>query len=315
MPEYHLVDSDCRLVVLPEDKVATFAASLPGATKATPGNLRALLEPAAQTSTARLGWESKMVKGVHPMTELKWIQRVGTEDTPIAIPNWDVNGWIERVAKKHASMTGLRSKQLVTKFIRGNELNGRIREVYGENARHCPRGWRILHRQPSNYADLLRRAPLPWDTVCMSFRMRLAPCFCDARARAHTCASLPRAGGGEHRTGARRQGRRGGAAAGTPCDPCELQCGVAISRPFRARVFVLAATLVHVLTPAHPFVSQAGASTAPAPADGSAGLAQQQVRRTTHMSGVAISRPFRAQGPCPSELENEECALGQACQA
>ena len=99
MPEYHLVDSDCRLMVLPEDKVATFAASLPGATKATPGNLRALLEPAAQTSTARLGWESKMVKGVHPMTELKWIQRVGTEDTPIAIPNWDVNGWIERWRK------------------------------------------------------------------------------------------------------------------------------------------------------------------------------------------------------------------------
>ena len=107
-----------------------------------------------------------MVKGVHPMTEVKWIQRVGTEESPIAIPNWDVKGWIERVAKKQDSMTGLRSAQLVTKFIRGNELNGRVREVYGQHARNCPGGWRLLHQQPSNYADLLGRALLPWEEVC-----------------------------------------------------------------------------------------------------------------------------------------------------
>ena len=53
--EYELVDSDLRLVLLPQDKVGEFAARLPGATKTTPGNLRALLAPEAQNSTARLG--------------------------------------------------------------------------------------------------------------------------------------------------------------------------------------------------------------------------------------------------------------------
>ena len=96
--EYELVDSDLRLVLLPKGKVAEFAARLPGATKATPGNLRALLMPEAQNSAARLGWEANMVKGMRVLAAVKWIQLEGNAQShAVPVPDWDVAGWIERV--------------------------------------------------------------------------------------------------------------------------------------------------------------------------------------------------------------------------
>ena len=72
-----------------------------------------------------------------------------------------------------------------------------------------------------------------------------------------------------------------------------------------------------MLTLAFPFVRQAGASTAPAPADGSGGVAQQQVRRATRESSCVdrdFLRPFRSRHMRALGLQNEEKAVAQARQ-
>ena len=157
---YELLDEQMRLLRLPQNQLNDFCRK--SGREIHPTNLKQLLAPELHQS--RLGWESKMVKGLRLLTAVKWIKRVGyDDDEPVPVPDWDAEGFIEKVALKRDDMAGLRSKKNLTSFIRRSKIKGTVLTVYGVHKAYCPAGWRLVVK-PANYTDLLVHAPA-WDTV------------------------------------------------------------------------------------------------------------------------------------------------------
>ena len=65
-------------------------------------NLKTLVEPDAWFSLSRIGVEAKMVKGLRSLASVHWLQRIGSGEDPIPVPNWDVGGFVKRVARASA---------------------------------------------------------------------------------------------------------------------------------------------------------------------------------------------------------------------
>ena len=125
---YELLDEQMRLLRLPQNQLNDFCRK--SGREIHPTNLKQLLAPELHQS--RLGWESKMVKGLRLLTAVKWIKRVGyDDDEPVPVPDWDAEGFIEKVALKRDDMAGLRSKKNLTSFIRRSKIKGTVLTVYG----------------------------------------------------------------------------------------------------------------------------------------------------------------------------------------
>ena len=158
---YELVDENMRLLSVPETKLSRFCSWWGRGTSVS--NLKTLVEPDAWFSLSRIGVEAKMVKGLRSLASVHWLQRIGSGEDPIPVPNWDVSNFVLRVASQRDDMCGLRSVKNLTSFLRGNKIKDTVRDVYGIDATHCPGGWCRVD-QPRNYTQLLEHAPA-WDNV------------------------------------------------------------------------------------------------------------------------------------------------------
>ena len=104
---YELVDENMRLLSVPETKLSRFCSWWGRGTSVS--NLKTLVEPDAWFSLSRIGVEAKMVKGLRSLASVHWLQRIGSGEDPIPVPNWDVSNFVLRVASQRDDMSGLLS--------------------------------------------------------------------------------------------------------------------------------------------------------------------------------------------------------------